>query len=70
LIGNQIIEPGIQAYTGKWALKRNFLVFLKTNNILFDQRVAVSFVLYPKPFGVQAEYNIGKGPRYNKIQIL
>jgi hypothetical protein len=21
--------------------------------------------LYPKPFGVQAEYNIGKGPRYN-----
>jgi hypothetical protein len=23
--------------------------------------------LYPKPFGVQAEYNIGKGPRYNKL---
>jgi hypothetical protein len=28
-------------------------------------RVA-AFVLYPKPFGVQAEY-IGKGPRYNKL---
>jgi hypothetical protein len=26
-----------------------------------DQRVAASFILYPKPFGVQAEYNIGKG---------
>jgi hypothetical protein len=25
-----------------------------------DQRVAASFILYPKPFGVQAEYNIGK----------
>jgi hypothetical protein len=24
-------------------------------------------ILYPKPFGVQAEYNIGKGPRYNKL---
>jgi hypothetical protein len=23
VIGSQIIEPGIQAYTGKWALKRN-----------------------------------------------
>jgi hypothetical protein len=26
VIGSQIIEPGIQAYTGKWALKRNLLV--------------------------------------------
>ena len=34
---------------------------------IFDQRVAVSAVLYPKPFGIQAEYNIGKGPRYDKL---
>jgi hypothetical protein len=61
------IEPGLKRTLVNGLLKRNFLVFLKTNNILFDQRVAVSFVLYPKPFGVQAEYNIGKGPRYNKI---
>jgi hypothetical protein len=31
-----------------------------------DQRAAVSLILYPKPFGIQAEYNIGKGPEYNK----
>ena len=31
-----------------------------------DQRAAVSFILYPKPFGIQAEYNIGKGPEFNK----
>ena len=30
-----------------------------------DQRIAASFILYPKPFGIQAEYNIGKGPEYN-----
>jgi hypothetical protein len=30
-----------------------------------DQRVAASFILYPKPFGVQAEYN--RRPRYNKL---
>jgi hypothetical protein len=31
-----------------------------------DQRVAGSFVLYPKPFGLQAEYNVGRGPEFNK----
>ncbi|MEQ9415764.1 MAG: porin, partial [Cyclobacteriaceae bacterium] len=31
-----------------------------------DERAAVSMVLYPRPFGVQAEYNIGRGPEYNK----
>ncbi len=23
--------------------------------------------MYPKPFGIQAEYNIGQGPEFNKI---
>ena len=31
-----------------------------------DQRAAASFILYPKPFGIQAEYTVGKGPEYNK----
>ena len=31
-----------------------------------DQRVAATFVLYPKPFGIQAEYTLGKGPEFNK----
>jgi hypothetical protein len=30
-----------------------------------DQRAAATFVLYPKPFGILAEYNIGRGPEYN-----
>ena len=25
-------------------------------------------ILYPKPFGLQAEYNIGRGPEYNKLK--
>jgi hypothetical protein len=32
-----------------------------------DQRVAASFILYPKPFGIQAEYNVGRGPEFNKL---
>jgi hypothetical protein len=35
------------------------------NNFEFnEQRAAATFVLYPRPFGILAEYNIGKGPRY------
>ncbi len=69
VIGDQIIEPGIQAYTGKWAFGSELSTGVTTANKqnTLDQRVAASFILYPKPFGVQAEYNIGKGPRYNKV---
>ncbi|MFV8345199.1 porin [Flavobacterium sp. ZB4P13] len=69
-IGSQIIEPGIQAYTGKWAFSNNELstgVTTPNRQNTIDQRVAASFILYPKPFGLQAEYNIGKGPRYDKV---
>ncbi|MEO8253721.1 MAG: porin [Flavobacterium sp.] len=68
-VGNQIIEPGIQAYTGKWAFTNELSTGVTTANKqnTLDQRVAASFILYPKPFGIQAEYNFGKGPRYNKI---
>lgn len=69
VIGNQIIEPGIQAYTGKWAFTSELSSGVTTADKQYtkDQRLAASFILYPKPFGIQAEYNIGKGPRYNKI---
>jgi hypothetical protein len=30
-----------------------------------DERLAGSFVLYPMPFGIQAEYNIGRGPEFS-----
>jgi hypothetical protein len=36
-------------------------------NEYLDERVAGSFVLYPKPFGIQAEYNIGQGPEFNPV---
>jgi phosphate-selective porin len=67
---NQIIEPGIQAYTGKFVIPKDQLsTGVKTTADLsyLDQRVAASLILYPKPFGIQAEYNIGKGPEYNKL---
>ncbi len=67
---NQIIELGLQAYTGKWVMpKANLSTGVKTNANLnyLDQRVAGTFVLYPKPFGILAEYTSGKGPEFNKV---
>lgn len=69
-IGSQIIEPGIQAYTGQWVMPKDQLsakTKVKSDLNYTDQRAAVSFVLFPKPFGIQAEYNIGKGPEFNKV---
>lgn len=67
-IKNQIIEPGIQAYSGKFVVS-NLSSKVKTalNAEYLDKRQAASFILYPKPFGIQAEYNEGVGPQYNPI---
>lgn len=66
----QIFEAGIQAYNGKYVV--NTLTTgagkakLENNSPEFlDQRAAASLILYPQPFGFQAEYNIGRGPQYN-----
>ncbi|MDR6763035.1 hypothetical protein J2Y38_003253 [Flavobacterium sp. 2755] len=69
VIGNQIIEPGIQAYTGKWAFTGEISNGVTVNDPQYvkDQRLGATFVLYPKPFGIQTEYNIGRGPRYNTL---
>lgn len=67
-IGDQIIEPGIQAYTGQYVVTReqtsNGAKFKADRNYL-DQRATATFVLYPKPFGILTEYTIGKGPEFN-----
>ena len=38
---------------------------VNTSRNYTDERVAATFVLYPKPFGIQAEYNMGRGPEFN-----
>ncbi|MBP9069804.1 MAG: porin [Bacteroidia bacterium] len=73
-IGNQIIEPGVQAYGGFYTTTSDQLsaasgtrsaVKTTRSKDYTDNRYAASFVLYPKPFGIQAEYNIGTGPEYD-----
>lgn len=69
-IGNQVLEPGVQAYAGKYVLPADLRSsgVKATNNFEFDdRRIATSLILYPKPIGIQAEYNWGKGPEYNPL---
>jgi hypothetical protein len=68
-IKNQIIEAGIQGYSGQWVMASDQLsagVRATADKAYLDERYAASFVLYPKPFGIQAEYNVGTGPEFNK----
>lgn len=68
-LGSQIIEAGVQGYSGKYVMAKDQLSSgTKTadEREYLDERFAGSFVLYPKPFGIQAEYNVGKGPEFNK----
>lgn len=68
-MGSQIIEASLQAFTGKYVVTADQVSstvgVLKDRNYT-DRRVAASFILYPKPFGIQAEYNLGEGPEFNK----
>jgi hypothetical protein len=67
---NQIAEFSLQGITGQFVVPKLNLssgVKYKSDLNYLDQRVAATAILYPKPFGIQAEYNIGKGPEYNPI---
>ena len=66
-IKKQIVEAGIQAYTGKVTLvSTSSGVNYATDKLYDDKRVAGTVVLYPKPFGILAEYTIGRGPQFDK----
>lgn len=68
-IKKQLIEIGLQGYTGNFVIPADQISpGVKTNadRSYADQRIATTFVLYPKPFGILAEYNWGTGPEFNK----
>ncbi len=66
-LNDQIIEPGIQAYTGTSEVRSvsEDVTGINPEFQYKDQRIAASLIVYPKPFGLNGEYNIGTGPEYN-----
>lgn len=59
----QIFEAGIQGISGTFQPGGTINATTKEN--FKDQRVGVHAVLYPQPFGLQAEWNWGRGPSLN-----
>jgi len=82
LESEQIVEVGIQAYTGKYTVLSSPIRPLGIGSAtrpfgtletdgrdgIRDERVGGTFVWYPQPFGVQAEWNVGNGPGLNDSQ--
>lgn len=74
-IGSQVIEAGIQGFTGAWTMPVANLTTskgVKTNSTRTykDERIAGTFVVYPKPFGLQVEYNVGSSPKFNGVDSI
>jgi hypothetical protein len=67
-VGRQLIEPGISAYTGKYTVtsdQRSTGVKGRSDWTYADERVNATLAITPRPFGLLAEYNVGRGPEYN-----
>jgi hypothetical protein len=71
-IGKQFVELGGGGYYGKYTVslaeQSDGTTYETSNadNKLTDTRGHAAFVLYPKPFGIQAEYNVGMGPAQSR----
>ncbi len=64
----QIIEPSVAHFSGKYVVtadQRSSGVAGKEGWNYEDSRVLGGVCLYPRPFGLLAEYNVGRGPEYN-----
>lgn len=83
LSNGQIVEAGIQGYTGRYVVLGSAIrplgvgpavAPLHTRNRpgsvegLLDQRLGWSMTYYPQPFGIQMEHTIGRGPELNAAQ--
>jgi len=75
----QVVEAGIQGYTGDYVVLGTRIRPLGQGSAITpagtggdrgirDQRIAGSFIWYPQPFGLQAEWNVGEGPGLNDAQ--
>jgi hypothetical protein len=82
LPSGQVVETSVQAYTGEYLPDGAPIRVLRSGASVTpagtrqagerrgfrDQRVAATFVWYPQPFGIQAEWEYGEGPALNDAQ--
>jgi hypothetical protein len=82
LLNGQVVEASVQGYTGEYVVEGAPIRALGVGPSITpagtrqagdqrgfrDQRVAGTFVWYPQPFGIQAEWSYGEGPALNNTQ--
>ncbi|HUU32487.1 MAG TPA: porin [Vicinamibacterales bacterium] len=68
--GGQFYELGVQAYRGRFVVPTQAITVggvtftpVQEAGGIVDERVAVSVVVYPQPLGLEAEWNVGRGPQ-------
>ncbi|MEH3038680.1 MAG: porin [Sphingomonas paucimobilis] len=63
--GKQVLEVGASAYTNRVQPE------IRTGGVspvaFADDRIGLHAILYPQPFGFQAEWNWGRGPEYDPV---
>lgn len=78
----QIVQVGMDAYTGQVVVSTSPVVQtdpsvtsgqlispqVTNGGNYLDERVAWHLVVFPQPFGLQAEYTIGRGPQLNQAR--
>lgn len=79
----QIFEAGIMGYSGQYVVTKSEIsreglpgraipgggeMFSGTTSGFADDRVAASFIMYPQPFGIEAEWTLGRGPELNNAR--
>jgi hypothetical protein len=62
--GGKYWEAGVQGYAGRFVLPNRTAGVSRAADEFHDKRVAGTFVVYPQPVGLQAEYVYGVGPEY------
>jgi phosphate-selective porin O/P len=67
--GPQFLELGVSGYTGKFVVRTDPGILAPPDGVR-DARAALSFTLYPQPFGLQAEYTLGTGPELTGATTL
>lgn len=71
----QIVEAGAQGIVGRFIPSTGAIgsvtpTLQADRKGIRDQRVGVHAILYPQPFGIQAEWNWGAGPGLNEPQTM
>ena len=62
------VEVGAHAFTGTYTIAASQRASgVGGPNDFDDRRVGGTFVLYPQPLGIQAEWTVGRGPQYDSL---